>query len=245
MISMCSASQPSSRAATLAIRRAKHFLPSSELPPYPEPNDQISRVSGKCEMYLVSLQGQATSSCPGSSGAPTECRAGTKSASAPIASSTFVPILVMILMDVTTYALSVSSTPNIGFGASSGPMQNGTTYMVRPRMQPRYSCVMVAFISAGAIQLLVGPASAGSAEQMKVRSSTRATSPGSVRAQNEFGRRAGSRRTSEPASTSVSVSRVHSSSDPSHQTIRSGVVSAATSSTQLSRRAWEVGGTDM
>src|SRR5205085_8029146 len=32
-ISMCSASQPSSRAMTLAMRRAKHFLPSSALPP--------------------------------------------------------------------------------------------------------------------------------------------------------------------------------------------------------------------
>ena len=45
-ISMCSASQPSSRAKTDAIRRAKHFLPKSALPPYPEPNDHISRVSG-------------------------------------------------------------------------------------------------------------------------------------------------------------------------------------------------------
>ena len=33
MISMCSASQPSSRAMTEAMRRAKHFLPSSALPP--------------------------------------------------------------------------------------------------------------------------------------------------------------------------------------------------------------------
>jgi hypothetical protein len=32
-ISMCSASQPSSRAITLAMRSAKHFLPSSALPP--------------------------------------------------------------------------------------------------------------------------------------------------------------------------------------------------------------------
>src|SRR3954454_2338807 len=53
-ISMCSASQPSSRAMTDAIRSAKHFLPSSALPPYPEPNDQISRVSGKWTMYLLS-----------------------------------------------------------------------------------------------------------------------------------------------------------------------------------------------
>src|SRR3954464_5715644 len=32
-ISMCSASQPSSRAITLAMRSAKHFLPNSALPP--------------------------------------------------------------------------------------------------------------------------------------------------------------------------------------------------------------------
>ena len=32
-ISMCSASQPSSRAITEAMRRAKHFLPSRALPP--------------------------------------------------------------------------------------------------------------------------------------------------------------------------------------------------------------------
>ena len=32
-ISMCSASQPSSRAMAEAMRRAKHFLPSSALPP--------------------------------------------------------------------------------------------------------------------------------------------------------------------------------------------------------------------
>ena len=36
-MSMCSASQPSSRAITEAIRSAKHFLPSSAFPPYPEP----------------------------------------------------------------------------------------------------------------------------------------------------------------------------------------------------------------
>ncbi len=62
---MCSASQPSSRAITEAIRRAKHFLPSRALPPYPDPYDQISRVSGKWTMYLFSeLHGQGTSACP-------------------------------------------------------------------------------------------------------------------------------------------------------------------------------------
>ena len=38
----------------------------------------ISRVSGKWTMYLSSLQGQAVSAWPGSSGAPTEWRQGMK-----------------------------------------------------------------------------------------------------------------------------------------------------------------------
>ena len=93
----------------------------------------------------------------------------------------------MTRMETTTYSESVSSTPNIGLSASTGPMQNGMTYIVRPRMHPRYSSVMTDFISAGSIQLLVGPASASSTEQMKVRSSTRATSLGSEAQRNEFG----------------------------------------------------------
>ena len=72
----------------------------------------------------------------------------------------------------------------------SGPIENGTTYIVRPRMQPANSggvpsawpVCSKARISAGAIQLLVGPASSFSSLQMKVRSSTRATSLGSLQA---------------------------------------------------------------
>src|SRR5580700_9181906 len=60
-ISMCSAIQPSSRAMLEAIRNPKHFLPRSAFPPYPEPYDQISRVSGKWTMYFSLLQGQGTS----------------------------------------------------------------------------------------------------------------------------------------------------------------------------------------
>ena len=67
-------------------------------------------------------------------------------------------------------------------GEPSGPIEKGTTYIVRPFMQPSNRPVSVARISAGSRQLLVGPASASSSEQMKVRSSTRATSPGSERA---------------------------------------------------------------
>jgi hypothetical protein len=145
----------------------------------------------------------------------------------------------MIFMETTTYAESVISTPSIGFSAASGPMQKGMTYIVRPRIEPRYSSVMVDFISAGAIQLLVGPASSGSTEQMKVRCSTRATSSGSEAAQNEFG--FFSSRVNVPVATSSSVSRVHSSSEPSAQTTWSGVVSSATSRTQERSRSCVVG----
>ena len=64
-------------------------------------------------------------------------------------------------------------------GEPTGPMLNGITYRVRPFMQPEKSPFSFAFISAGSAQLLVGPASSSVGEQMKVRSSTRATSAGS------------------------------------------------------------------
>ena len=86
-----------------------------------------------------------------------------------------------------TYGESVISTPMYESGEPSGPMLNGTTYIVRPRIAPRNSSSSFARISAGSIQLLVGPASASRSEQMKVRSSTRATSLGSVVAQYEPG----------------------------------------------------------
>ena len=51
-------------------------------------------------------------------------------------------------------------------GEPSGPIENGTTYMVRPDMQPLNKGCKVARIWAGSIQLLVGPASSFLAEQM-------------------------------------------------------------------------------
>src|SRR3954454_9321731 len=127
-ISMCSAIQSSSRAIAEAIRSAKHFFPSSALPPYPEPYDQTSRLSGKWTMYLLSAsQGHGTSSCPASSGAPTECRHGTKSPSSPSTSSAPLPMRVMIRMEAATYAESVSCTPMWAMCEPSGPIENGTT----------------------------------------------------------------------------------------------------------------------
>ena len=67
---------------------------------------------------------------------------------------------VMIRIETATYGESVISTPSAEICEPSGPMQNGTTYIVRPRMQPSNSAVRASSrISAGAIQLLVGPAS--------------------------------------------------------------------------------------
>ncbi len=106
---------------------------------------------------------------------------------------------VMIRMDTTTYGLSVISTPSALISEPSGPMQNGTTYSVRPRIAPSNRPFRSARISVGSSQLLVGPASSGSSEQMKVRLSTRATSLGSDAAQKEFGRLSGSSRLSVPA----------------------------------------------
>src|ERR1017187_6805494 len=60
-MSICPPIQPSSRAMLEAMRSAKLFLPSSAFPPYPDPYDQISRVSGKCTMYFSLLQGHTTS----------------------------------------------------------------------------------------------------------------------------------------------------------------------------------------
>ncbi len=119
-------------------------------------------------------------------------------------------------------------------------MLNGTTYIVWPRMTPRKRSVSSSRMSSGSCQLLVGPASSSRTEQMNVRSSTRATSPGSERARYEFGRFASDSRSNVPASTSASASASYSSADPSHQWTASGWVSSATSLTQLSSFWFEV-----
>src|SRR3954447_20662746 len=193
-------------------------------------------------MYLVSLHGHETSACPSASGAPTEWRHSTNDASSvSIFARTSEPIRAITRIETVTYAESVSSTPNIGFSASRWPITNGMTYIVRPFMQPAYSPRMISFIWSGSIQLFVGPASFSSTEQMKVRSSTRATSDGSGARWNELGFFAGSSRVNVPVATSASVSSVHSSSEPVHQWTRSGVVIAATSLTKSRMPWWVVG----
>ena len=72
----------------------------------------------------------------------------------------------MIFMETTTYGESVISMPSWLILLPSGPMLKGTTYIVRPFMQPSNSGRSVSRISAGSTQLLVGPASSSFSEQM-------------------------------------------------------------------------------
>ena len=94
---------------------------------------------------------------------------------------------VMIRMFTTTYGESETCTPMWAIGEPTGPMLKGITYIVRPFIEPSNFGVRMAFILSGAIQLLVGPASSLFFEQMYVRSSTRATSLGWLRARKQFG----------------------------------------------------------
>ena len=88
----------------------------------------------------------------------------------------------MIFMLTTAYGESVICTPSWAMGEPSGPMLNGTTYIVRPAIDPANRPRRIRIITLGSIQLLVGPASSSLRAQMNVRSSTRATSLASLRA---------------------------------------------------------------
>src|SRR3954447_22142941 len=147
----------------------------------------------------------------------------------------------MIRIDVATWGESVSCTPMWEIEEPSGPIENGTTYIVRPAIEPRNRSVRVSRISPGSRQLVVGPAATSFSEQTTVRSSTRATSPGSERAMYELGRFASESLPKVPASTSCWQRRSYSSAEPSHQWIDSGCVRAAISSTHAISFAFSVG----
>src|SRR5438093_2155435 len=65
---------------------------------------------------------------------------------------------------------------HLGDGRTEGTIQYGMTYIVRPLMEPVKSSVSRRLIRVRSFQLLLGPASSWVLEQIKVRSSTRATS---------------------------------------------------------------------
>ncbi len=88
-------------------------------------------------MYLISaLVGHGESFSPSASGAPTEWTQGTNSPVEPSASKAPWPMRVMIRIETTTYGESVSWTPMCDLSEPSGPIENGTTYIVRPFIAP-------------------------------------------------------------------------------------------------------------
>src|ERR1700739_2011026 len=109
---------------------------------------------------------------------PVECKPGTKSDEDPMRSSAALPMRDIMRILATTYGLSVTSTPALLMGESTGPMMYGTTYIVRPRIAPLNSAPILCLAAPGSIQLFVGPTSSLLGVQMKVRCSVRATSLG-------------------------------------------------------------------
>src|SRR4051812_34558734 len=121
-------------------------------------------------MYFSELHGHGTSFCPGASGTPTLCMQGTtRFWSRSISRNTGSPTLAIIRIFATAYGESVNWTPICDIGEPIGPMLNGSTYMVRPRMVPLKRLFSRFRISNGFSQLLVGPAASFEREQMKVR----------------------------------------------------------------------------
>src|SRR6266850_362083 len=105
------------------------------------------------------------------------------------------------------------------------------TYIVRPAIAPVYSLFSLSLIFAGSSQLLVGPASSLVRAQMKVRSSTRATSAGLDLTRMLFGRLSSASGIAVPDRTMTRSMARYSSEEPSHQCTRSGLQSCAHSST--------------
>lgn len=112
-------------------------------------------------------------------------------------------------------------------------MQKGMTYILRPAMERVNFSRRSLRMAMGSAHLLVGPAWSGRLVQMKVRSSTRATSDGSERARKELGRFWGFSRRKVPWSQSSWVRVSHSACEPSHQMTWVGVARVAISSTHV------------
>ena len=113
------------------------------------------------------------------------CMQGTKSPSAPSTSSTARPMRVMIRMLTATYGAVGQLDADLGDRRAERAhrerhhVHRAAAHAAGEQRLRRPVCSS-ARISAGAIQLLVGPASSLLCVQMKVRSSTRATSLGSL-----------------------------------------------------------------
>ena len=177
---MCSASHPSSRPMTDAMRSAKHFLPKYQ---------RCHRSPSRSSRFRAS-RGNARCTCAGRCratdvGAVGERRAhrcthGTNAPSRPA--------------DVEHLASHARHDPHAGDDVRAvrqfdADVRDGAAQRPHRERHHVQACALAcsprtirracARIVAGATQLLVGPASSSRSQQMNVRSSTRATSDGS------------------------------------------------------------------
>ena len=110
--------------------------------------------------------------------------------SVPTVSRTWLPILVMMRMAAATQGESVNSIPILERGDPTGPIEKGTTYIVRPFMEEANRSLATFARASLEIQLpragltpsrQTGMVSRFLSVEMTVLDSTRATSAGSVR----------------------------------------------------------------
>ena len=101
---MCSASQPSSRAITEAMRSAKHFLPEQGVAAVARAvGPDLAGLGEVDDVLVLGVAGPGHVGLPrGSRGAPTECRHGTNSPSSPRTSRAAAPMRVMMRIDTAT-----------------------------------------------------------------------------------------------------------------------------------------------
>ena len=240
---MCSASQPSSRAIARGDAQREALLAEQ----------RVAAVAGAVRPDLAGLgevhdvlrrrcTATARPCAAGSSGAPTECRHGTKSPSSPSTSSAR-------LAHARHDAHVDDDVGRVGdLDADVRDRRAERAHRERhdvhraARASSREQAGRASRASRrGRTSCWSGRRRALRSEQMNVRSSTRATSLGSERARKQLGRLlpgqalegAGRRRAARSGAS-------HSSAEPSHQSTRSGWVTSATSSTHSMRRAWSV-----
>jgi hypothetical protein len=129
-------------------------------------------------MYLISLHGHGRRLLAGASGLPTECTAGTKKPSSPSCLQRGLAHPGHDLhRDHDVGAVGDLDAERADLRAERAHAERHDVHGAAAHAPSNRPCRSAHL--GGSSQLLVGPASAGSLEQMKVRLSTRATSLGS------------------------------------------------------------------
>ena len=109
-----------------------------DLARFREMDDVLFLVAGPRHILLAGRERRADASA---------CTGTTRLTSLSISWNTGRPMRAMMRMLTTTYGESVSCTPICDIGEPTGPMLKGSTYIVRPRMQPLKQALQLACAS--------------------------------------------------------------------------------------------------